>query len=69
MVNITEEEWRALIERLSLSEGTKAEVVQGNVAPAFDDPRARNRVGDLITRAVLGEPLYRLYCGEAPAQP
>jgi len=26
--------------------------------------KARQRVGDLITKAILGVPLYKLYCGE-----
>jgi len=37
------------------------------LSPAFDDPTARKRVGLVITKAVLGEPLYslyQLYCGD-----
>ncbi len=59
------EEWRALIDRLS--DGKEPAPSPDPVAPAFDDPTARKRVGVVITRAVLGGPLYRLYqlyCGE-----
>ena len=61
----TEEEWRALID--GLADGKEPALPPSAVAPAFDDPTARNRVGLVITRAVLGEPLYRLYqlyCGD-----
>ncbi len=61
----TEEEWRALIDRLS--DGREPTLPPDSVAPAFDDPTARKQVGVVITRAVLGEPLYRLYqlyCGD-----
>ena len=59
-------EWRTLIERLH--EGTPASPPEGT-APAFDEASARNRVGLLITKAVLGDnlyELYRLYCGDPP---
>jgi hypothetical protein len=62
-----EQEWRGLIDRLH-----DGKVPQSSVegpAPMFDDASARNRVGTVITRAVLGEQrydLYRLYCGEPP---
>ncbi len=61
----TPEVWRALIDRLS--EGKEHAPPPDAVVPAFDDPTARKRVGVVITRAVLGEPLYRLYqlyCGD-----
>ena len=67
MVEKNEKEWRALIE--SLTAGSQAEPPQGDVAPMFADPKARQRVGDLITKAILGVPLYRLYCGEPSGQP
>jgi hypothetical protein len=41
----------------------------GDVAPIFDDATTRQRVGVLITKAILGEPFYRryqLYCGDTP---
>lgn len=59
-----EEHWRALISRLST--GQEPPVTADALAPAFDDPTARKRVGLVITKAVLGEPLYSLYqiyCG------
>ncbi|MEA3023158.1 MAG: hypothetical protein QOK01_2010, partial [Alphaproteobacteria bacterium] len=34
----------------------------------FADPKARQRVGDVITKAILGVPLYKLYCGEPAGQ-
>jgi hypothetical protein len=61
----TEAEWRALIARLA--DGKEPALPPDPVVPAFDDPTARKRVGVVITRAVLGEPLYRLYqlyCGD-----
>ncbi len=61
----TEDQWRALISQLS--DGTESEPLPDTAAPAFDDPMARKRVGLVITKAVLGEPLYRLYqlyCGD-----
>ena len=61
-----EQEWRSLIERLH--DGDPEPLPEGT-APAFDDAPARNRVGMLITKAVLGGnlyELYRLYCGEPP---
>lgn len=60
-----EEHWRALIGRLST--GREPPVPDEALAPAFDDPTARKRVGLVITKAVLGEPLYslyQLYCGD-----
>ena len=59
-----EEHWRALIGRLST--GQEPPVTADALAPAFDHPTARKRVGLVITKAVLGEPLYSLYqiyCG------
>ena len=67
MVEKNEQEWRALIE--SLTAGSLPEPPQGDVAPMFADPKARQRVGDVITKAILGVPLYRLYCGEPSGQP
>jgi hypothetical protein len=67
MVEKNENEWRALIE--SLTAGSQAEPLQEDVAPMFADPKARQRVGDLITKAILGVPLYKLYCGEPSGQP
>ena len=60
----TEEQWRALIDRLA---GGKEPAPSAAEAPAFDDAMARQRVGLVITRAVLGDPLYQLYqlyCGD-----
>jgi hypothetical protein len=66
MTGPTEEtEWRRLIERLQKGEEPE---LPGDVAPTFDDPTARQRVGVLITKAILGEPYYqryKLYCGDA----
>jgi len=59
-----EKEWRALIEGLT----TEPIGPPGEVAPMFADPKARQRVGDVITKAILGVPLYRLYCGEPAGQ-
>ena len=61
-----EQEWRSLIERFH--QGIPEPLPEGT-APGFDDANARNRVGVLITKAVLGEniyELYRLYCGDPP---
>ena len=67
MPNSTEEqEWRSLIERLH--DGNSHEPPD-STAPAFDEASARNRVGLVITKAVLGADsyeLYRLYCGNPP---
>ncbi|HEY4921086.1 MAG TPA: hypothetical protein VII40_13350 [Xanthobacteraceae bacterium] len=67
MPNSTEEqEWRSLIERLH--DGNPPSLPDG-IAPVFDDAAARNRVGIVITKAVLGDQLYqlyRLYCGDPP---
>lgn len=60
-----ENEWRALIDRLS--HGQEPALPPEEAMAAFDDPMVRKRVGVVITRAVLGEPLYRLYqlyCGD-----
>jgi hypothetical protein len=67
MVEKNEKEWRALID--GLTAGSLPEPPQGDVAPMFADPKARQRVGDLITKAILGVPLYKLYCGEPSGQP
>jgi hypothetical protein len=59
-----ETEWRRLLQRLQNGEEPE---LPGDVAPIFDDPTTRQRVGVLITKAVLGEPTYRrykLYCGD-----
>jgi hypothetical protein len=61
-----EQEWRSLIERLHQE---APEPLPEGTAPAFDDASARNRVGVVITKAVLGDnlyELYRLYCGDPP---
>ena len=61
-----ETEWRRLLERLH--SGGEPDL-PGDVAPMFDDPTTRQRVGVLITKAMLGEPQwqrYKLYCGDAP---
>jgi hypothetical protein len=65
MVENNEKEWRALIESLGAGE---QEPPPADVAPMFADPKARQRVGDLITKAILGVPLYKLYCGEPAGQ-
>ena len=65
MVENNEKEWRALIESLGAGE---QEPSPADVAPMFADPKARQRVGDLITKAILGVPLYKLYCGEPAGQ-
>lgn len=60
-----QEEWRSLIERLS--DRDIPEPPPGRVEPIFEDPTSRKRVGVLITKAILGEPIYRLYqlyCGD-----
>jgi hypothetical protein len=59
-----QEEWRALINRLSHGEEPPPRL---DDATSFDDPMVRKRVGVVITRAVLGDPLYQLYqlyCGD-----
>jgi len=70
---IEEMEWRGLIERLHA--GTEPQTLPEDTPPtfdeppAFDDPPARNRVGLVIAKAVLGNDLYqlyRLYCGDPP---
>ena len=63
----SEKEWRGLIERLH--RGQEPQLQHDDPAPMFDDTSARNRVGVVITKAVLGDEryeLYRLYCGEPP---
>jgi hypothetical protein len=65
MVENEEKEWRALIAGLTAE---PAETPPGEVAPMFADPKARQRVGDVITKAILGVPLYKLYCGEPAGQ-
>jgi len=64
----TEEmEWRGLIERLHA--GTEPQTPPEGMSPTFDDPPARNRVGMVIAKAILGNDLYqlyRLYCGDVP---
>jgi hypothetical protein len=63
----TEKEWRALVAQLN--EGKVPELQPA--ASIFDDPGARRRVGDLITRAVLGDrayALYRLYYGDPASE-
>ena len=66
MSDPTEEmEWRGLIERLHA--GTEPQALPEETSPTFDDPPARNRVGMVIAKAVLGNEvyqLYRLYCGD-----
>jgi len=60
-------EWRGLIERLHA--GTESQTPPEGTSPSFDDPPARNRVGMVIAKAVLGNELYqlyRLYCGDPP---
>ena len=60
-----QEEWRALIDRLS--HGEEPPLPPLDEATSFNDPMVRKRVGVVITRAVLGDPLYQLYqlyCGD-----
>jgi hypothetical protein len=64
MVEKNENEWRALIE--SLTAGSQAEPLQEDVAPMFADPKARQRVGDVITKAILGVPLYAANRPDSP---
>jgi len=62
-----EQEWRSLIERLQ--DASEPQSPPDGVAPMFDEVSARNRVGLVITKAVLGDELYqlyRLYCGDPP---
>jgi hypothetical protein len=62
-----EMEWRGLIERLQA--GTEPQAPLEGPSPTFDEPPARNRVGVVIAKAVLGHDtyqLYRLYCGDPP---
>ena len=61
----SEAEWRALIDRLS--HGQEPAPPADEMGPSLDDPAVRKRIGVVITRAVLGEPLYKLYqlyCGD-----
>ena len=63
--SIEEMEWRGLIERLHA--GTEPQTPPEGAPPTFDDTPARNRVGVVIAKAVLGNDLYqlyRLYCGD-----
>jgi hypothetical protein len=60
-----QEEWRALIDRLA--HGEEPPLPPLDEAISFNDPMVRKRVGVVITRAVLGDPLYQLYqlyCGD-----
>lgn len=57
-----DQEWRGLFARLQ----EEPEPLPDSPAPLFDDASARNRVGLVITRALLGDEqyrLYQLYCG------
>ena len=57
-------EWRGLFARLH----EEPEPLPSSAAPLFDDTSARNRVGLVITRAIMGEEqyrLYQLYCGDS----
>ena len=57
-----DQEWRGLFARLQ----QEPESLPSSAAPLFEDASARNRVGTLITRAIIGEEqyrLYQLYCG------
>jgi hypothetical protein len=52
-----------------LHAGTEPQSPVEGTSPTMDDPPARNRVGMVIAKAVLGNDiyqLYRLYCGDAP---
>jgi hypothetical protein len=63
MAESENQEWRGLFARLH----EEPAPLPSGAAPLFDDASARNRVGVLITRAVIGEEqyrLYRLYCGD-----
>ena len=58
-----DQEWRGLFARL----GDEPEPLPSSAAPLFEDASARSRVGQVITKAILGEEqyrLYRLYCGD-----
>ena len=58
-----DKEWRGLLARLN----DQPEPLPSSSVPLFEDAPARNRVGLVITRAVLGDEqyeLYRLYCGD-----
>ncbi len=62
-----DQEWRGLFAQLH----GEPEPLPDSPSPIFEEASARNRVGLLITKAVLGDEqyrLYRLYCGE-PAPP
>lgn len=57
-----DQEWRGVFARLQ----EEPEPWPSSAAPLFDDASARNRVGLLITRAIIGDEQYRqyqLYCG------
>jgi hypothetical protein len=65
MPDSEEMEWRGLIERLHA--GTEPQTPPEGTSPTLDDTPARNRVGVVIAKAVLGSDLYqlyRLYCGD-----
>ena len=60
-----EREWRGLIERLHA--GTEPQAPPEGTALTFDETPARNRVGVVIAKAVLGNDIYQLYslyCGD-----
>ena len=60
-----EAEWRRLMERLR--GGKEPEPLLGGVTAIFDDAAARQMVGVLITKAILGGKQYdrlKLYCGD-----
>jgi hypothetical protein len=62
-----DKEWRGLFARLN----EEPEPQPSGAAPLYDEASARNRVGLVITRAVIGEDqyeLYRLYCGDPSTQ-
>jgi hypothetical protein len=52
-----DQEWRALFAQLSSPPQPEALPT----GPMFEDAGARKRVGDLITKAVLGESAYNMY--------
>jgi hypothetical protein len=57
-----DQEWRGLFARLQ----EEPEPLPDGATPLFDEASARNRVGLVITRAILGDEqyrLYQLYCG------
>ena len=65
-----QEDWGRLIERLPGGDSLPPSTMEGG-APLFDDPHARNRVGQVITRAILRGPFYgtyRLYSADTPSK-